>query len=311
MDESADIRISERFAALFRGIFGSWSMYTAAGTFALYFLGYLTLRFQLHALGVVTDLTALDERYFFAGARFLLYLATSLPIIFLFAGALAALAWPIRRFVGHIGTPRARLGRPRPNAVLVLGIFFSAVLIQWFMRPCFAFSNILLRRSLPEPAFLRDSILAEHDGFINLVFIGVVAGALLSGAILWLGSYPRDGALPHPVLKNALVLLVALQFAFLPINYGMLIVNRSLPRLADLGTAGLLMGRDAWLVWEGAEWVTYLLRDGHTGERRLLSLPRKDMKSVDVKCQDPILRILYLGDESPCASRPLSTKVSK
>ena len=54
-----------------KGLAGTWTAYTALGSFTVYLLGYLTLRFHLTALGVGTDLAVLDERYLFAGAKFL------------------------------------------------------------------------------------------------------------------------------------------------------------------------------------------------------------------------------------------------
>jgi hypothetical protein len=60
---------------------GSWTSFSALGSVALYVLGYLTLRFHLTALGVGTDLAVLDERYLFAGAKFLVYLVSSIPIV--------------------------------------------------------------------------------------------------------------------------------------------------------------------------------------------------------------------------------------
>jgi hypothetical protein len=39
---------------------GAWAAFAAIGSFILYFLGYLTLRFHLTAFGVSTDLAVLD-----------------------------------------------------------------------------------------------------------------------------------------------------------------------------------------------------------------------------------------------------------
>ena len=48
-------------------------------TMILYILGYLSVRFHLTALGIGTDLTIVDERYLFTGARFVIYLVTAIP----------------------------------------------------------------------------------------------------------------------------------------------------------------------------------------------------------------------------------------
>src|SRR5215831_12986441 len=66
-----------------KDVAGSWAAYIAMGSFGLYFLGYLSLRFHLTALGIATDLAVFDERYLFAGARFLVYLVASLPNVLL------------------------------------------------------------------------------------------------------------------------------------------------------------------------------------------------------------------------------------
>src|SRR6516164_6418108 len=60
---------------------GKWAGYSAVGTFLLYLFGYLALRFQLTAYGVAANLDAFDERYLFAGCRFLVILGMTLPSI--------------------------------------------------------------------------------------------------------------------------------------------------------------------------------------------------------------------------------------
>src|SRR6478672_5180372 len=71
------------------GLLGSWASISALGSFVLYLFGYLALRFHLTTLGIGTDLAVLDERYLFTGAKFLVYLAATIPIIVLLALVLA------------------------------------------------------------------------------------------------------------------------------------------------------------------------------------------------------------------------------
>ena len=80
-----------------KSLAGNWSKYTIVGTFLLYVVGYLTLRFHLTAIGIGTDLAVLDERYLFTGARFLVYLVSAVPNIVLLALPFAALAWVVHR----------------------------------------------------------------------------------------------------------------------------------------------------------------------------------------------------------------------
>ncbi len=87
-----------------KGVGGAWTAYMAVGSFALYLLGYLSLRFQLTVLGIGTDLTVLDERYLFAGARFMIYLVSAVPIVVLVALALSAVIYlPYRILPGAFG----------------------------------------------------------------------------------------------------------------------------------------------------------------------------------------------------------------
>src|SRR5437899_124033 len=86
--------IIEALTGKLKELAGGWASYSALGGFALYVVGYLSLRFHLTALGLGTDLSALDERYLFTGAKFLIYLCSTIPnlvLIALVAGMPAAL----------------------------------------------------------------------------------------------------------------------------------------------------------------------------------------------------------------------------
>jgi len=75
------------------GLAGRWTAYAAFGSFLLYLFGYLTLRFQLSTFGVATNLDIFDEKYLFAGCRFLVYLVSSVPNILIVVLILAALGY--------------------------------------------------------------------------------------------------------------------------------------------------------------------------------------------------------------------------
>lgn len=62
---------------------GKWPSFAAFGSFFVYLVGYLALRFQLSTYGVATNLDVWDERYLFAGSRFLVYLVSSVPNVLL------------------------------------------------------------------------------------------------------------------------------------------------------------------------------------------------------------------------------------
>ncbi|MCK5230529.1 MAG: hypothetical protein KAR13_09710, partial [Desulfobulbaceae bacterium] len=76
-----------------KALTGNWTAVTALGSFALYLLGYLSLRFHLTVFGIGTDLSVIDERYIFEGARFLVYLVSSVPVIVMILLVLAVLLY--------------------------------------------------------------------------------------------------------------------------------------------------------------------------------------------------------------------------
>ena len=79
--------------------------YTVIGSFLLYVIGYLTLRFHLTVLGIGTDLAVLDERYVFTGARFLVYLVSSVPMLVLIALPVSVVLWLLGKVVARAYAP--------------------------------------------------------------------------------------------------------------------------------------------------------------------------------------------------------------
>jgi hypothetical protein len=93
-----------------------------------------------------------------------------------------------------------------------------------------------------------------------------------------------------------LTFLVGVQLLLLPVNYGILITDKTMPRVINLGGhEALSAGQDAWLVWEGKDGVTYLVRGPEGGKkvRKLVTLPRSDVKKTELTAYDSILRVLF------------------
>ena len=322
-----------------KALVGSWPSYAALGSFALYLLGYLALRFHLTVLGVGTDLSVIDERYLFAGTKFLIYLVTTVPIVIVLGLVLLAavvlvaavlyLSYRLLCLAARGKIPRLKWRGPRswvmsasPAALSIAGIAVSLLLIQLVMRHCFHFSNLLLADSLHEPDWI-GALFADSDGGLlrsillseggnlpqSLYFSGLVAGLALSAGLLSAAWSRRklvltadpDGKNPQTreprVLMMLLLFLVAVQFLLLPVNYGVLIMDKVLPRVSDLGgLEQLTEGQQAWLVWEGNEGMTYLVRssEGTGNRRKLVTLSRKDVKRTEIVRYDPILRCLFV-----------------
>jgi hypothetical protein len=66
-----------------------------------------------------------------------------------------------------------------------------------------------------------------------------------------------------------------------------------MPRVATIGDKHpLAAGDEAWLVWEGKDGVTFLVRAaGH--RRSLVTLPRADVPKTEVLSNDPIVPTLF------------------
>src|SRR6266852_6348916 len=256
--------LAQSFADRVKAIGGSWTAYTAVGSFVLYVLGYLALRFHLTALGIGTDLAILDERYLFTGARFLVYLAASATSAVLLGLLLLMVLYVPYRLLPaakrrQVSEAPSALAASRPGWLLLAGILFSVAMIQFVMKDCFELSNLLLREKLPASRF-SDWLLREDEGRIALYFAGLVAAcAVPAGPLLVLRGQVLSAGVA--TLRNLLFALFALQLLLLPINYGYLVLDTTLPRVGSLGgVKPLPQSSTAWLVWEGKDGVTFLVR---------------------------------------------------
>jgi hypothetical protein len=278
---------------------GKWPSYAALGTFLLYLFGYLALRFQLNTYGVAVNLDAFDEKYLFAGCRFLLFLGMTLPSILLI---LAVVLLPL--YCGYRVTPaslRSRLNSAasrwssRPHPLQLAGCVLALLLIQMVLRQCVLLSNMLLRDRPPE--FWISSVLLAGDFAQTFYFTGLVLGTGLTVALLvyTLGGPAPPGALSRS-LTALLVFLVAVEFLLLPVNYGILVSSTWLPRVSQIeNQAQLAAGSCAWLVWESKEALTYLVCENNS--RTLVSIPRKEDR-VTIVGYDPIFQAV---GRPPCS----------
>ena len=175
---------------LLKAFGASWAVYSAAGSFLLYLLGYLVTSFRLSMLGVGTNLDVLKERYFFAGADFVAYLLASIPSVVLLLLVPAGLAWLISRALpGRLRAACAsRLRSARPGTLYLTGIILAVVAIQFFARQCFIFRNLLLAEALPGPAWLQAILLDDDQIFAALFFAGLLTATALTAALLLAGG---------------------------------------------------------------------------------------------------------------------------
>jgi hypothetical protein len=271
-------------AGRLKALASDWTAYTVVGSFLLYVVGYLTLRFHLTAMGIGTDLAVLDERYLFTGARFVVYLVASVPNILLLVLPVALVAWGVAKVFGF-GVA------VKPRTMVIFGIVFAVIMIQFVMRQCFAFSNLLLAERLPPgPAWLVKLLL--DDQLMPVYFSGLVAATAIPLGIL---AMLRGEGTPavSSFLKNLLLFLAAVQVLLLPINYGVLIVDKAVPRVTAVGKTPLATGEEAWLVWEGRDGVTYLVRSQSRARRALVTVPRAEVERTEIVAFDRIFPALF------------------
>jgi hypothetical protein len=144
---------------------------------------------------------------------------------------------------------------------------------------------------LPDnPAWL--VYLLRDDGLMPLYFSALVGTCAVPIAVLAaLGNADVRGASAFG--RALLVFLAAVQILLLPINYGVLIVDKTLPRVSALGDKPLAGGDEAWLVWEGKDGVTFLVRKQGGDRRALLTLARADVKQTEIVGFDRIVPTLF------------------
>ena len=278
---------------------GKWVGYSAVGTFLLYLFGYLALRFQLTAYGVAANLDAFDERYLFAGCRFLVYLAMTIPSILMILAIVLLMSWCVYRSTPvswrSLLTKRFSNWLGRPYLLRLVGCAAALLLIQLVLRQCVLLSNVLLRDSLP-PGWITSVLLAGESGQ-SFYFKALVLGAGFSIAVLgYVLHVPRVPGAPSTFLTALLVFLVGIEILLLPVNYGILIGGAWLPRVSQIeNQAKLTSGASAWLVWESKEALTYLTCENNS--RTMLSVPKKENR-VSIVGYDPIFRVV---GRPPCS----------
>lgn len=283
---------------------GKWTAYVAFGSFLLYLLGYLTLRFQLTTYGVATNLDLFDEKYFFAGCRFLVYLVSAVPNILIVLLVLAAIGYLPYKLVSASlkdGIKRwASQWCAVPRHLPLLGVVLAVAMIQFVLRRCFAFGNLLLRKQLPDKWL--SAVLLASDGKLSLYFSGLVAGTLLTGCILvYILHRGTASTAGSRFWLGVLVFLFALEFLLLPVNYGVLISTQQTPRVAGTSDGPVAPGQTAWLLWDSKDAVIYFVRDTND-QRMIVTVPRKDA-TLRIVAYDDIFCILFGGNGTqfrPC-----------
>ncbi|MBV9405794.1 MAG: hypothetical protein JO211_10650 [Acidobacteriaceae bacterium] len=277
-----------------------WAGYSAFGSFLLYLFGYLALRFQLYTYGVATNLDVFDERYLFAGCRFLVFIGVALPnILFLLALLLLPL-YAVYRLTSPALRSRIRERATnwlaQPYRMAFLSSILALLLIQFVLKQCLFLSNMLLRDHPPD--FWIHSVLLWSDGAQALYFDALLLGIGINVAlVIHAARLPRIPGTLGAAAIPLLVSLVAIEILFLPVNYGILIGSTWLPRVSQIEPqAKSAAPTAAWLVWDSKDALTYLVCDNNS--RALVSMPKKDNR-ISVIAYDPIFPVVTRPPCSP------------
>jgi hypothetical protein len=303
----------ESMTAKLKDVGAGWTTFIAVGSFFLYMLGYLVLRFHITVLGIATELAVLDERYIFAGAQFLVFIMTFVPImVFLLLVLLAIVYLPYRILPGRLrigvadaltrGGEGVRRCFCTGDRVLFLGVVFSLFMIQFVMRQCLSFSNLLVNPCLPEQVWLRTTV--TSPGLLGIHFAAmIVANATATGLLLCPTGQDQKSAYTA-TLRGMLVFLVAVQWFMLPVNYGMLWYQKELPKVEIPETKYSLPGREAWLVWEGKEGHIFFVRQVDEGKRQryLVTVPKKEIKEIRITAYQGLFPLAF-GDQNACGEQ--------
>jgi hypothetical protein len=263
------------------GWLGETTRMAGAISLLLYATGYLIVRFHLTTLGLGVDLSVIDERYLFAGARFVIYLLTVIPSLLLMALFLAPLllvvAVVMRQVLRSLGQrPQAWLAELGSNPwwLTIVGLVVGVLSIQLVMKNCLALTYILLKDPAPQTCRWLGWLL-EGPEHMALFFMGLL---LLTGltALSVIRLYALGG--PSAALvaaRRVLLLILGIQLMLLPVNFGVLVVDKKLPRIEPPPELQLPSGAWAWLAWEGREGLTVLVETSTGPQRELVTLKRE------------------------------------
>ena len=283
-----------------------WTTLLAVSTALLYIAGYLSLRFQLSALGVAVDLHVVDERYLFEGAHFLVYLVTGIPNLLILVLLVGAVGWLVSRLV-----PRRRreaisektrdwfADMDESRYPVVVGIVWSVLVFQFVMRRVFELRDLLLGPFPRRPELLVD-LLCDGEGVLQPLYFAVLLGLVVPSVICLKAMWPRRSTLHMGLSVPLLAILIGVQLLLLPVNHGILTAGLGTPRVRDL--PGEDTSSKVWRVWQAESKAIFLVeRPGTPAVRRLVVLPDPEESRLEILKHDDLLKVLT--GEHQCANR--------
>jgi len=282
----------EQAAAVLKAASDGWALAIASGAALLYASGYLAVRFHLTALGVATDLSIVDERYLFAGAKFLIFSLTLIPTILLIAAVVGLPFIVFRRVI-----KKKRWGQINITSRGVLAITAAGILIfvQFVLRHCFLITDVLLQ--VPVDDWIMTVFFLPGGPEIYYTIALTVTILTVAVAIRIQKRHGNEDRVER-ALRVTILFLIGVEVFLLPITYGVMVMDKHFPRAAA-PVAAVESGEEAWLVWEGPNDRTYFIRNSIGANRRLVTISIKKQDKLEVSGYDSISTLSATHVDSP------------
>lgn len=271
--------VEEKVETPLTGWAANLAMALGTGTGVLHAIGYVSLRFRLRALGVELDHGMIDERFLFEGARCLLQLLTTVPLLVLLASPVLVLGALLRRARGigpAIESLLARVTGMPPRWLVVGGVAWAVVAVQFVMHHVIHFQNLLLDPVPCDPPWLRSVMLDGSGRLAPFYFVALLA--LLTPTAFAFLRLPKNGWGPA---RGLLGLLLFIQVLLLPVHFGIVGAAAPLARLAAL--PGEPATSRVWQAFATDDSAVFLIeRPGPPPERRLVALKSEELERLEV-----------------------------
>lgn len=262
------------------------AMALGTSTGLLHAIGYVSLRFRLRALGVEMDHGMLDERFLFEGARCLLQLLTTVPLLLLLASPAVVSGALLRRVRGLgpvIDGAFARVTGASAHWLLVVGVAWAVLAVQFVMRHVIHFQNLLLDPVPCDPPWLRAVMLDDSGRLAPFYFVALLA--LLAPTAFAFLRLPKTGWV---AARGLLGLLLFVQVLLLPVHFGIVGAAAPLARLAEV--PGEPTTSRVWQAFATDDSAVFLIeRPGPPAERRLVSLKTEGLERLEVAGREAVL----------------------
>jgi hypothetical protein len=290
---------TERFSELLQEVGKTWVSIAALVVAALYSVGFLSLHFHLHVLGVRTEGHVVDTMYLISGGRALLWL---LPVTILVSLPSMLIVWltkPLRTRWSTICASR----RNWRNATEIAQAAFAAVLTI-AMTSTLTPGDVLRQPTTATaagtggPSAQSMWLAMLSDDAMKVIAAMAAAGVTLFTGVLTVSRWRRGlGADP---ISGILVLILVMDGVLLAGLNGVYFIPKTLEQLRPAPAAISGATQRVWLVHRGISKATLFFCTAG-GERVLTTIPIDQLDGIALSAPQPFAAIT---GQDQCASKP-------